>query len=665
MKKGALSKLVHLFSRRDRNYDDNSSVISAHSTGSFRPYRRSITRNNNSQNVIGITLPPTPRSPPPQSDTLRGFRTFFGNHRKQYTIASKQKYRSSILNWFDKHHMNFIDYFCHANDVDNAAYRPSTFLYRYIDWTFTASFTGVFFTFLFIYCALCLIFGGLLLVAGNAEPNCIVASGEPFGATPNTKFSDAFALSWTTFTTVGYGMTYTTTAGDFKGTEPHACTWVVFLCVSEAFLGLLFAGMCAAILFGKVNRVQSHANILFCNAVCLQYEEMEDDYHGENIDSERSHHPGLIPLGSTTVGTTTSIPSSAILDSNSRFSIPMPDLNDEESQLRIDTNARPQSQAPPSPSQTPYSTFVDQFNGCPVLKFQVVNELCNREGGELVDCIMKVVGIKFKGPGDGSITHSQYVRVNLVDFEHPFLSRCWHGVHILDDTSPLLTDRAKQRIRENNGSWPSSWFDPDVIRSKLDFHDLVVTIAAISNVSAVTVHAYKRYKIGDVLIGYNFAPITFRDIDTGKLEVDLSMINDVREQSGIRGEDLSVRRTSSKEFGIGALQKMSTIRIKKSKSGDGLGSVSSGTSKHKRSSSNQGLTSGHTSPMGASISAIPPDKLIDPSIPMSPLEVDIDSVASPNEATIVQSNLRDDIVQPNLEEDVNGVGVENNETKED
>ena len=226
---------------------------------------------------------------------------------------------------------------------------------------------------------------------------------------------------------------------------------------------------------------------------------------------------------------------------------------------------------------------------------------------------------------------------------------------------PLLTDRAKQRIRENNGSWPSSWFDPDVIRSKLDFHDLIVTIAAISNVSAVTVHAYKRYKIGDVLIGYNFAPITFRDIDTGKLEVDLSMINDVREQSGIRGEDLSVRRTSSKEFGIGALQKMSTIRIKKSKSGDGLGSVSSGTSKHKRSASNQGLTSGHTSPMGASISAIP-DTLIDPSIPMSPLEVDIDSVAS---HTVVQSNLRDDIAQPNLEEDVNGVGVESNETKED
>ena len=65
--------------------------------------------------------------------------------------------------------------------------------------TFTASFTAVFLTFLFFFCAVCLIFGGVLLVAGRAEPNCIVASGESFGPTPHTEFSDAFGLSLTTF----------------------------------------------------------------------------------------------------------------------------------------------------------------------------------------------------------------------------------------------------------------------------------------------------------------------------------------------------------------------------------------------------------------------------------------------------------------------------------
>mmetsp|Transcript_11408 Transcript_11408/g.18551 ORF Transcript_11408/g.18551 Transcript_11408/m.18551 type:complete len:411 (+) Transcript_11408:388-1620(+) len=393
-----------------------------------------------------------------------------------------------------------------------------------------------------------------------------------------------------------YGMTYTTTAGDFQSTKPYQCTWVVFLSTSEAFLGLLFAGMCAAILFGKVNRVQSHANIIFGNAVCLQYEEMDDeDEEPDSADSERSPRPPT--------------------------PVPIPDLEDEENQLTTDMDPQDQQEE---------SKFVDQFNGCPILKFQVVNELCNREGGELVDCIMKVVGIKFKGP-NGSVTHSQYVRVNLVDFEHPFLSRVWHGVHILDSTSPLLTDRARQRIRENNGSWPSNWFDPDVIRSKLEFHDLIVTVAGISNVSAVTVHAYKRYKIGDVLIGFNFAPIVFRDVETGKLEVDLSMCNDVREQYGIRGEDLSMRRSNSKEMALGSLHKLaSTIRIKKSKSGDALCSMDS----HRSGGSKQSEPSVFVS-RAASVSGSPERSTNDPMI--SPMEMaepdDSDDETSEDEVT--------------------------------
>ncbi len=146
---------------------------------------------------------------------------------------------------------------------------------------------------------------------------------------------------------------------------------------------------------------------------------------------------------------------------------------------------------------------MEQFNGCPVLKFQVVNmvsldffrfvqllimfrfglisfyfvptelfQLANKQGSEMVDAIMKVIGVKHKMNGE-RITQSQYVRVNLVDFEHPFFSRVWHGVHILDGTSPLLKESAKKKILENGGSWPSEWFKPKVIHDKLDFEDLV------------------------------------------------------------------------------------------------------------------------------------------------------------------------------------------------
>lgn len=99
--------------------------------------------------------------------------------------------------------MNFAGNFCDSSDnVDINVYKPSQFLYSYIHWTFGASFFSVFVSFLFIYTVFNLVFGGLLMIAGDAEPNCIMMAGEPFGTTPHTKFSDAFALSWTTFTTV-------------------------------------------------------------------------------------------------------------------------------------------------------------------------------------------------------------------------------------------------------------------------------------------------------------------------------------------------------------------------------------------------------------------------------------------------------------------------------
>lgn len=84
-------------------------------------------------------------------------------------------------------------------------------------------------------------------------------------------------------------MTYTSVGSNLSDTHPRKCAWVVTLCTTEAFFGLLFAGMCAAILFGKVNRVQSHANLIFSNAVCLQYEEIKFD--DDDDESERPDSP--------------------------------------------------------------------------------------------------------------------------------------------------------------------------------------------------------------------------------------------------------------------------------------------------------------------------------------------------------------------------------------
>lgn len=82
--KRAKRRFFDLFRRR--NFDEVASVTSMNSRASGknspRPIRRRITSSNSLNHMA------------PQSETLRGFRTFYGTHQKQYTISSKAKYVS-------------------------------------------------------------------------------------------------------------------------------------------------------------------------------------------------------------------------------------------------------------------------------------------------------------------------------------------------------------------------------------------------------------------------------------------------------------------------------------------------------------------------------------------------------------------------------------------
>lgn len=401
------------------------------------------------------------------------------------------------------------------DNVDSHSYRPDRFIRMYLYWAFQSTFGVVFLSFLAIFVVICMFFAALYLAAGTMTPECIIVSSQEFGANPMSMYSDAFALSWTTFTTVGYGNTYTATGNDFDSDDAaHRCSGVILLCTVEAFLGLLFASMCGAILFGKVARVQSHAHLTFANAICLQCEKNEEDFVDDcSTDSDV----------------------------------------DEELDVFTPRDGR----------QTRKTIMLHRMStlggGCPSLKIQAVNDLCNRGGGEMIDAVMKVVGVRMQMKG-GKISYVQYVKVDLVDEVNPFFARVWHGNHVLDQSSPLLTANARKAIERNGGAWPTSWFkSPEKMRRKLDFHSLIVTVSGISNLSASSVHAYKRYKSSDVIIGFDFAPLVYEK-PCGALAVDMGLINDVCETRGGRGEHLlgetSLEETDqsviTKERGVGA-----------------------------------------------------------------------------------------------------------------
>jgi len=432
-------------------------------------------------------------APPPQSSAVQPV---------QYSISKMQIDNSSYCSRLCRSFGVELS----GHDAASAyVYHPSKPLAKYINWTFNTSFTAVFLTFFLLFFIFCLIFACLLALAGEFTPECLIVSSEPYGTNPNSKFSDAFAMSWTTFTTVGYGNVYTATGNDFVTNQSEICSGVVFLCTLESFFGLIYAGMCAAILFGKVNRIQSHAHLTFANTVCLQYADVDSDF----VDEDSSDSD---------------------CDSNSDGSMNITEQNGEEKIKAVGRRVT-------FKFKLPRKTFKEKFKGCPVLTFQVVNDLCNKRGGEIIDCLMKVVGVKHKRYG-GKISHAQLVRVNLVDSENPFFGTVWHGTHILDESSPLLTQAARHKIKMNGGSWPDTWLRVDNIRRKLDFQNLIVTVAGISNLSACSVYGYKWYKLDDVIFGFDFAPLLYENEQTGKLEVDLGLVNDVREQCKGSGEKL-------------------------------------------------------------------------------------------------------------------------------
>ena len=169
-------------------------------------------------------------------------------------------------------------------------------LHRYLFWTFRSRFSLVFCTILFVFYAITLLFALFIWAVGNGPGNgiCVQIGDRDFGnTTVADPFIDAFALSWTTFTTVGYGLVYpgtSTTIGPDHLIKKE-CMGIMILTTMEAFIGILFSAIFGAIFFAKVARVSSFAQVSFSDAMIIKYAtgitgklgcayEVHDELHG-------------------------------------------------------------------------------------------------------------------------------------------------------------------------------------------------------------------------------------------------------------------------------------------------------------------------------------------------------------------------------------------------
>lgn len=368
---------------------------------------------------------------------------------------------------------------------------------------------------------------------------------------------------------MGYGAVYTATGND-ENFSQHSCALITILCTAESFIGLLYAGICTAIMFGKIGRIQSHAQVTFSDVMCVEYGKeaeppspLPQSSHG---GGNSSRHNRIFSIPKSTSGLRKSQFSNHVgipLDANEAV-INEADEEEDEDEMSRDTgegrsshgvseedestNADENSNENDYDEESYDSTSIEGSSStvrskrkrilCPVLRFQLVNQLANDPGGEILDAHLNFMVRKEKESYPYEPI-ARFLKVELEEANHPFFNRVWHGRHVLNEDSPLVSMVARQRIRENDGYWPSDLNDPDSVRSNLRFSSVIVTMTGISSISAESVQISKRYYHHDVVIGYQFAPLLYKNNDTDKLRVDMTLINDVVEQQWSVGEMLT------------------------------------------------------------------------------------------------------------------------------
>ncbi|CAB9499706.1 expressed unknown protein [Seminavis robusta] len=116
-------------------------------------------------------------------------------------------------------------------------------------------------------------------------------------------FIDAYSLSWTTFSTVGYGLVHPAVRTESDDIQ-LSCSFLTTISALEAFVGVLFASFCGAVVVGKMTRAKSTASVQFSQRMILRfgtgvmYTEDDDDRIDDRnekpvskVDTERAFFP--------------------------------------------------------------------------------------------------------------------------------------------------------------------------------------------------------------------------------------------------------------------------------------------------------------------------------------------------------------------------------------
>jgi len=144
--------------------------------------------------------------------------------------------------------------------------RPKISLHRHMYWMFSTQFSYLFLYFFMVYYVIIILFTLIIMFVNTMDDPCCQNIPENY-LVNGPIFVNAFALSWTTFSTVGYGNVWP----GLVDKTCNSCVGIQFFLIIEVFCGVLFAGTCGAIMFGKVERILSQGQIKFSKAIVIRY----------------------------------------------------------------------------------------------------------------------------------------------------------------------------------------------------------------------------------------------------------------------------------------------------------------------------------------------------------------------------------------------------------
>ena len=307
---------------------------------------------------------------------------------------------------------------------------------------------------------------------------------------------------------------------------------------------MLFASFCGAIVFGKVARTRSFAQVTFSDPIVVRYgkgagEEVVEDSSTEEDEEEEddvSHLPCPI-LEFRVINRMHSTKGGEIMDATMNV---VASIDESQACTSVRMAARGGRRRKRRRRRRPSH---NARNKIPLTLPETVS-LHSGHPDDLESTHPPSAGTKTyqaidEDPNGEIALRRIFTKLELETPEHPFFKRVWTARHVLNGDSPLLSNEVRRKVRENNGFWPAELNNYAAVRASVHFDQILVSLSGTANADANNVYAQKVYDYVDMNVGYRFANVIYRNPRDGSLHVDLTIINDVLEQVGGGAEPLT------------------------------------------------------------------------------------------------------------------------------